>query len=466
MKIITGNSALENLRSNKEGQWPGRNKGNERLKPIALPRASPSFEIKPDDKIFTIGSCFARNVEAHLLNAGLDVVSNPENFQFPEAYTNKYTPKSIEFTFERALVGDSSEEKDFGLTPIGESEYLDVLANPQEGSTIDDCRGWRKSLDQMGSKIKECRIIIITLGLNEVWYDNVLEHYVNRLPPLSFVRKNPERYSLHILDIEDVRASLNNIHCLLHKYGHPDCKLLITVSPVPLLATFTQDDVFVANGYSKSVLRVAAGELANKHDNVDYFSSYESVTLSSRDITWEADNRHVSFEVVSKNVSRMMEQYAPTIKLPDFDDLLKEGIQYLNNQKYVKAENALVKAVELNNQSFSAFKHLGIALARLAKYKRAEKAYQQALVLASENQQTEIKFLTATMYQFSDKLAEAQSLLKEVIFHQPNWAAAHYHLAETYEKSGDTEMAISTLSNAITLHPSNKHLKNLLSKFQ
>lgn len=466
MKIITGNIALENLRSNKEAQWPGRNRGNERLKPIALPRTSPSFEINSADKIFTIGSCFARNVESHLLNAGLDVVSNPESFQFPEAYTNKYTPKSIEFTFEHALAADHSRQEDFGITEIGESKYLDVFANPLEGSALEDCRNWRKSLDQMGGKIKECRIIIITLGLNEVWYDNTMEHYVNRLPPLSYVRENPERYSLHVLDIDDVRASLNHIYLLLQRHGHPDFKLLITVSPVPLLATFTEDDVFVANGYSKSVLRVAAEELANTHENVDYFGSYESVTLSSREITWEADNRHVSFEVVSKNVSHMMEKYAPTMKLPGFEEFLKKGIHHLNNQEYVKAENALVKAVDLNNQSFSAFKHLGISLARLAKFNRAERAYQQALAFASKNQQTEIKFLTATMYQFSGRLEEAQSLLEEVTAGQPSWAAAHYHLAEIHEKLGDTEMAISILSNAIDLNPSNKHLKKQLLKFQ
>ena len=50
------------------------------------------------------------------------------------------------------------------------------------------------------------------------------------------------------------------------------------VSPVPLTATATGRHALVATTHSKSVLRAAAGQLADELDHVDYFPSYEIVT--------------------------------------------------------------------------------------------------------------------------------------------------------------------------------------------
>ncbi len=44
---------------------------------------------------------------------------------------------------------------------------------------------------------------------------------------------------------------------LLDQVCPRDYRLILTISPVPLSATFTPSDVAVANSYSKSVLRAA-----------------------------------------------------------------------------------------------------------------------------------------------------------------------------------------------------------------
>ncbi|HEY5799313.1 MAG TPA: GSCFA domain-containing protein, partial [Burkholderiaceae bacterium] len=59
---------------------------------------------------------------------------------------------------------------------------------------------------------------------------------------------------------------------------NPGIRILFTVSPIPLVATNTDDNVLVASSYSKSVLRAAAGEVAGKHANVAYFPSYEIIS--------------------------------------------------------------------------------------------------------------------------------------------------------------------------------------------
>jgi hypothetical protein len=52
----------------------------------------------------------------------------------------------------------------------------------------------------------------------------------------------------------------------------------LTVSPVPLIATYEPRHALVSTTYSKAALRVAADEVERKFDNVFYFPSYEIIT--------------------------------------------------------------------------------------------------------------------------------------------------------------------------------------------
>jgi hypothetical protein len=57
-------------------------------------------------------------------------------------------------------------------------------------------------------------------------------------------------------------------------------KVILTVSPVPLIATASGKHVLVATTYSKSVLRVACEEITAKEKKCCKFSSYEIITGS------------------------------------------------------------------------------------------------------------------------------------------------------------------------------------------
>ena len=59
---------------------------------------------------------------------------------------------------------------------------------------------------------------------------------------------------------------------------NPDVRLLFTVSPVPLVATYENRHVLVSTTYSKSAIRAALDEVVRKYDFADYFPSYEIVT--------------------------------------------------------------------------------------------------------------------------------------------------------------------------------------------
>ncbi len=60
---------------------------------------------------------------------------------------------------------------------------------------------------------------------------------------------------------------------------NPDVRMILTVSPVPLIATYENRHVLVSTTYSKSVLRVAAEMIyRNNPEWVEYFPSYEIIT--------------------------------------------------------------------------------------------------------------------------------------------------------------------------------------------
>ena len=117
--------------------------------------------------------------------------------------------------------------------------------------------------------------------------------FVNRTPIPSLFKTDPDRYKFYLTSFAENLANLEMIHTLLSRYGHSDVRVIVTVSPVPLMNTFSTMDIVVANTWAKSLLRAVAQEWAAAHSNVDYFPSYEIMQNSDRLAVWEHDLRHV-----------------------------------------------------------------------------------------------------------------------------------------------------------------------------
>ena len=85
---------------------------------------------------------------------------------------------------------------------------------------------------------------------------------------------------------------------------NPELTLIVSVSPVPFMATGLADEkhVVVANAHSKAVLRVVADEFIAANENVHYFPSYEMV-MHCLENPWEADQRHIRRIAVNRIMS-------------------------------------------------------------------------------------------------------------------------------------------------------------------
>ncbi len=87
--------------------------------------------------------------------------------------------------------------------------------------------------------------------------------------------------------------------------------MILTVSPVPLMATMTDRHVLQATVYSKSVLRVAAEEMVRRRPNADYFASYEiAVATRNAHRYYAADKRSITPDGVAHVMDAFFETYA------------------------------------------------------------------------------------------------------------------------------------------------------------
>ena len=314
---IGADAAMLRARKNDLRRYPAPDRDGERLYPLASPTVSPSFRIARTDTIYAIGSCFARNVEKALDGAGLKVLSrDPDlgpvgaSLEDGANFFNKYSIHSVLNEVRWALERDSFPGEAL-LYPMGPDRYMDAQLGMArldfDVATIMDFR--HRYLDALAA-VREADVIILTLGYVETWFDRRLGLYLNVVPPMQAIKAEPERFEFRVLSYHDVLAGLNDLHALIMKHRTKPLKMLVTVSPVPLLATFRDMDVLVANAYSKSVQRAALDEFLIGREGVDYFPSYEFVTLSNPTVAWSrGDYRHVSQDVINRIMDNVLTRY-------------------------------------------------------------------------------------------------------------------------------------------------------------
>ncbi|MGI9371733.1 MAG: GSCFA domain-containing protein [Hyphomicrobiales bacterium] len=314
--IIPGPDAVKNLKQSPLSAWPSRADAQNRIEPFCEPAFEPGFTLKPGEKIFTIGSCFARNIEKALALRGFDVVTrrmlaeDTSTSMFRANILNNYGVPSIlnEFSWALDLDAPFDEQQNFFETSPGRFTDIHLPASIRPAS-FEETKARRDVITHLTAEVANCRVVVMTLGLIEVWFDTLSGLYLNYSPRRALVAKNPDRFQLHVLSYAETLKYMHRIVALLQTRCRNDQKILLTVSPVPLTATYTGRDVLVANAVSKSVLRAAADEIVAAYNHIDYFPSYESVTLSARDVAWEEDQRHVEQPLIDLNIGRMIDAY-------------------------------------------------------------------------------------------------------------------------------------------------------------
>ncbi|WP_346895691.1 GSCFA domain-containing protein [uncultured Roseibium sp.] len=464
-------------------RWPRDPESQEkRLLPMCRPSFEPSFSFTRDDQVFTIGSCFARNIEKHLIAEGFNVAAAGfeqmcarNGVKTRPSTLNKFCVFSILNELKWALVpGEEFPEK--SITEVKENKFLDLqLAPGLLPADWETMLGIRNTVGEYIKMVKTSKVIVVTLGLAEAWFDKEYGLYTNSMPLRPTVAREPDRFDLHVLEYNEIVECLRQILALLEEYGHPDFRMLLTVSPVALSTTLSGRDAMVANSYSKSVQRAAVETIFRENERVDYIPSYESITLSDRSLAWREDQAHVSDIAVRLNVLRMQSAYTATeatekeLSEIDAGDLRAEALRLvssamdLEKKGDIEGSNAAYsKAVEIDPEEMLARVRWGESLFRQEKYEQAREQMEEGLRLGGRSYNLPYLLGRATFR--TGDIAAAETYLRLALEDHPDQAGVHFLLAKTLNRQKRLADAFPFYEKAHELAPENASMAAGLEK--
>ena len=263
----------------------------------------PKFKLPSSARLFASGSCFARELELAFYQAGIPVLSWTPELDIENQFFHRYNTFSILGDFRGAFSGEFDERLAME-TPAGWMDYTSYGPFRSKEELIAS----RRRIFDVHKNVRQADVLVVTLGLIEVWYDKATDAYLN-IAPSEVLAANLSRYELCVTDYEDNVRALKSLIGEVRKWAGDQLKVVVTVSPVPLSATFSGFDVVQANTLSKSTLRAVAQEVADDDDGVDYFPSFESVMYSDPSAAWRSDRRHVRPEMVAHIVKTFSSAY-------------------------------------------------------------------------------------------------------------------------------------------------------------
>ena len=209
------------------------------------------FAIADGMRIATAGSCFAQNVGKHLVgNDSIHLIIEeqvgPDEPLFSALYGNIYTIRQLLQLFDRAHGNFSPRDKAWVRK---DGRYVDpfrpfipthAYATPEN---VEEARA--RHLQAVQRVFSGCDVFIFTLGLTETWISEQDGAVFPIAPGVVSEFCTSSQYQFCNLSYDDCLADLEAFFARFRKVN-PDPRVILTVSPVPLSATYTNNHVAIA----------------------------------------------------------------------------------------------------------------------------------------------------------------------------------------------------------------------------
>lgn len=273
------------------------------------PLVGTTFSITRDDRVATAGSCFAQNIARSLRANGMQYYvpetappgMPPDQAQaanygtFSARFGNIYTVRQLVQLFDRALGTFTPTLSAWAEPKGGVVDPFRPLIQPGGFASEEALLENRvRHLAHVRTMFAKLSVFVFTLGLTEAWQHEEDGAIVPLAPGVAGGEADRARFGFVNFTSADVMTDIRAFHARL-RWVNPAARLLLTVSPVPLIATYEDRHVLVSTTYSKSVLHAAAVESAGELEGVSYFPSYEIVTSPlNRDRYFDEDLRSVN----------------------------------------------------------------------------------------------------------------------------------------------------------------------------
>ncbi len=261
------------------------------------------FTFTAQDPVAAAGSCFAQHIARHLQQSGYaylqtEAPASPTEPVFSARFGNIYTTRQLHqlllgaYGLHRPATRVWRRADGRFIDPLRPQMFPAGFASPEEVKAER-----RRHLLAVRRVFQECRVFVFTLGLTEAWL--APDGTALPVPPGVLGAETSDEARFHNFDVTEMRRDMDLFLADLFAVN-PEVRVILTVSPVPLVATYENRHVLVSNTYSKSALRVVAEEVARAHEAVAYFPSYEIITAPQvRGAYFEPDLRGIMPEGVA-----------------------------------------------------------------------------------------------------------------------------------------------------------------------
>ncbi len=251
-------------------------------------KAAPKF-LDKSTRFFTMGSCFARNLSKSLTDSGY-------------ASHHMEISEYINTTFANRVFVDWL--RDAEIDPEIRERIVELLP---PGSSKENTLGI----------IKQADVFILTLGVAAAFFDRETGAFVLPRPTALNSRALAEKYKFRTASVQE---NVDNVLYLIDfvRSVSPGIKVVVTVSPVPLLTSFEYESVVQADCLSKSTMRLVAHEVVNNSNLEDiwYWPSFEVFRWAGSNASsfFAADDGaawHVSEDKVGAAVRAFVQTFSP-----------------------------------------------------------------------------------------------------------------------------------------------------------
>ncbi|MEQ8394675.1 GSCFA domain-containing protein [Thalassobaculum sp.] len=209
--------------------------------------------FRSNDTVIAFGSCFAGRIRKWLTEAG----RLSRQIEVPEGLNNSFAIRQF---FEWTLTGDQSTQ-----------DYW--IDKNEDGSLVQ--RGVDEEREKFFEPMRNAGGFVLTYGLSEVWRDRRTGGVFWRGIPEA--RYMPDRHSFEVSTVEENVENIRRVIELVRTHCG-DIPIILTLSPVPLTATMRENSIFASDCESKSILRVAIGQiLREQRPSVYYWPAFEAV---------------------------------------------------------------------------------------------------------------------------------------------------------------------------------------------
>jgi len=262
-------------------------------------------KIEIEDKIFSIGSCFASEMSDLFQKGQLQTVNNP--------FGTIFNPFSINNSIKRLHDSEFYHEDDL-------ISYHDEFISLDHHTNF-DTRYVHQTLDKINSKIEEgnrflqeSNWVIITYGTSFIY------EFEPKKKLVANCHKIPQKFfEKRLLTHQELTDPIYDTIINLHDICPENVQILFTVSPV----RHTKDGM-IENQLSKSKLITSIHEVSSQFENCHYLPVYEILMDDLRDYRfYKEDLIHPNSQAVNYIFEKFGEAYFST----ETKDFIKENFK-------------------------------------------------------------------------------------------------------------------------------------------